>query len=135
MDTEFWLTQVPHVINDNEEVPAYGLKFTEDDIKIFITGDTIFDFWKHIGNYEWADVIFHDCEMLEYENSVHAQFHQLKELPEQYKKKMWLYHYMLYGKTFEELEQEVLDAGFAGLIKRGQKFDTKTIKESLNDAS
>ena len=129
--TEFWATQVPHIISDLEEVPAFGLKFTEDNTKIFITGDTLFDFWRHIGNYEWADVIFHDCEMLKYENSSHAQFHQLKELPKEYKKKMYLYHYMLYGKTFEELEQEVLDAGFAGLVRRGQKFETKTIKENL----
>ena len=130
-ETEFWTTQVPHVISDLEEVPAYGLKFTEDDTKFFITGDTKFDFWKHIGNYEWATWIMHDCEFNEYPNSVHAQFHQLKELPEQYKKKMWLYHYMLNGKTFEELEKEVLDAGFAGLVKRGQKFDTSTMKERL----
>jgi ribonuclease BN (tRNA processing enzyme) len=129
-ETEFWTTQVPHVVSDLEEVPAYGLKFVEDNTKVFITGDTMFDFWRHIGNYEWADVIFHDCEFLEYEDSVHAQFHQLKTLPDQYKNKMWLYHYMLYGKTFEELEKEVLDAGFAGLVKRGQKFDTKTIKEN-----
>jgi hypothetical protein len=32
---------------------------------------------------------------------------------------------MLYGKTFEELEEEVIAAGFAGLVKRGQVFDTK----------
>jgi len=126
---EFSLIQVPHVIDDYEEVPAFGLKFKDDDIKVFITGDTQFDFWRMIGQYEDADIIFHDCEMIEYPNSVHAQFTQLKELPEQYKQKMWLYHYMLYGKTFEELEKEVLDAGFAGLVKRGQVFDTKLIKD------
>lgn len=131
-NTEYFLTQVPHVVDDMEEVPAFGLKFVEDNTKVFITGDTMFDFWKHIGNYEWADVIFHDCEFKEYPNSVHAQFHQLKTLPEQYKKKMYLYHYMLDGKTFEELEKEVLEAGFAGLVKRGQQFDTKVMKEELN---
>lgn len=131
--TEFILTKVPHVINDVEEVPAYGIKFTEDDINIFITGDTMFDFWKHIGNYEWANIIFHDCEFKNYPNGVHAQFHQLKELPIEYKKKMWLYHYMLDGKTFDELEKDVTDAGFAGLVKRGQKFDTKELRRIKDD--
>lgn len=132
MGTEFSLIQVPHVIDDYEEVPAYGLKFTEDDVNFFITGDCQFDFWRLIGQYESADVIFHDCEMITYDNSVHAQFSELKDLPEQYKAKMWLYHYMLYGKTFEELEAEVLEAGFAGLVKRGQEFDTEKIKKELN---
>lgn len=128
-NTNFFPVQVPHTIDDYEEVPAFGIKFTEDDTNVFITGDTQFDFWRHIGHYEWADVIFHDCEFKEYPNSVHAQFHQLKTLPAEYKKKMWLYHYMLDGNTFEDLEQEALYAGFAGLVKRGQKFNTKTIKE------
>ena len=132
VNTEYQLVQVPHVIDDTEEVPAYGLSFKEDDINFFITGDTQFDFWRMIGHYEKADVIFHDCEMITYPNSVHAQFSQLKELPEQYKAKMWLYHYMLYGKTFEELEQEVIDAGFAGLVKRGQVFDTEIMEKPKN---
>lgn len=126
-NVDMHLTSVPHVIDDIEEVPAFGVKFEDDDIKVFITGDTQFDFWKMIGNYEWATWIFHDCEMMEYPNSVHAQFHQLSGIPTEYKKKMWLYHYMLYGKTFEELEQEVLAAGFAGLVRRGQTFNTKDL--------
>jgi len=36
---------------------------------------------------------------------------------------------MLYGKSFEELEAEVLEAGFAGLVKRGQEFDTEKLKK------
>jgi len=81
--------------------------------------ENIFKAWDE------ADVIFHDCEFAEYPNSVHAQFHQLKTLSEDTKKKMYLYHYSLNGKTYEELEQEVLKAGFAGLVKRGQKFKFK----------
>ncbi len=130
--TDFQIIQVPHVIDDREEIPAYGLKFTEDNVNFFITGDCQFDFWRLIGQYEHADVIFHDCEMITYPNSVHAQFSELKELPDQYKAKMWLYHYMLYGKSFEELEAEVLEAGFAGLVKRGQEFDTEKLKKELN---
>jgi hypothetical protein len=35
---------------------------------------------------------------------------------------MWLYHYKLNGKTFEELEEQAIKNGFAGLVKRGQEF-------------
>ncbi len=128
MNTTYTPVKLPHIIDDVDEIPAYGLKFIEDDTKFFLSGDTIFDFWRLMPFWEWADVIFQDCEMLEYDGGVHAQFNQLKEIPDIYKSKMWLYHYMLNGKTFEELEQQVLNAGFAGLIFRGQIFDTKTIK-------
>jgi len=73
--------------------------------------------------WDKAEVIFHDCEFAEYPNSVHAQFHQLKTLNVETKRKMWLYHYSLGARTYEELESEVIEAGFAGLVKRGQEFD------------
>jgi ribonuclease BN (tRNA processing enzyme) len=72
--------------------------------------------------FEQADMIFHDCEFAEYPNSVHAQFHQLCTLSNEIKSKMYLYHYSLNDKTFEELESEVLENGFAGLVKRRQEF-------------
>lgn len=131
MNTHFTPVRMTHVVDDTDEVPAYGLKWEEDGIKFFFTGDTQFDFWRLMPFWEQADVIFQDCEMMEYPNSVHAQFHQLKQIPEQYKNKMWLYHYMLYGKTYEELEAQVLEAGFAGLVKKGQEFDTQKLKEEL----
>jgi hypothetical protein len=56
---------------------------------------------------------------------VHAQFHQLCTLPEKIKRKMFLYHYSLIGKTYEELNADVQNNGFAGLVKRGQTFDLK----------
>jgi len=124
-NTEMNLVQVPHVISDKIEVPSYGMRFEEDGVKIFITGDTQAAFWRTIGFYEMDEWVFHDCEFADYPNSVHAQFHQLKEYPDNYRNKTWLYHYMLGNKTFEELESEVLEAGFAGLVKRGQIFDTQ----------
>jgi len=121
---DFTPIQVPHVITQKEEIPAYGISFKDNGVNVFLTGDTIADFWRLMGQYEKADVIFHEVEFANYPNPVHSQYHQLKEYPEKYKKKMFLYHYMLGDKTFEELEAEVISDGFAGLIKRGQTFDT-----------
>lgn len=129
LNTEFHPIRMPHIVDDHDEVPAFGLKWQEDDVKFIFTGDTIFDFWRLMPFWEWGDVVFQECEFAEYDNSVHCQFRQLKALPDTYKSKMWLYHYMLNGKTYEELEKEVKAEGFAGLIKRGQEFDTKEIKE------
>jgi len=129
-NTEMNLVQVPHVISDKIEVPSYGMRFEEDGIKIFITGDTQMDYWRFIGFYETYDCIFQECEFAEYPNSVHTQYHELQQLPDNFKKKMFLYHYMLNGKTFAELEEQVLQDGFGGLVARGQEFDTKEMKNA-----
>ncbi len=132
-NTQFTPIKVPHVINDLEDVPSYGLKWTEDNVKFFFSGDCQFDFWRLMPFWEEADVIFQDCEMMDYDGGVHAQFRQLNEIPADYKSKMYLYHYIIYGnKTVEELEQEVINAGFAGLVKCGQEFDTLEISNTLN---
>jgi ribonuclease BN (tRNA processing enzyme) len=134
LGTVFTPVRMTHVVDHIDEVPSYGLKWEHNDVKFFFSGDTQFDFWRLMPFWEYADVIFQDCEFLEYENSVHAQFHQLRDIPEQYRSKMWLYHYMLYGKTFEELETEVKSAGFAGLVKRGEEFDTNQLKGVINES-
>lgn len=132
-ETQFTPIKLPHVINDVEDVPAYGLKWSDDDVKFFFSGDCQFDFWRLMPFWEEADVIFQDCEMMEYDGSVHAQFRQLNEIPKEYKSKMYLYHYMIYGdKSIETLEQEVLNAGFAGIVKCGQEFDSSEFKLKLS---
>jgi ribonuclease BN (tRNA processing enzyme) len=131
LGTEFYPVRLPHIVDDEDEVPAFGLKWQEDGIKFFYSGDTQFDFWRLMSFWEYADIIFQECEFANYENGVHCQYHQLKDIPEVYKKKMWLYHYMLNGKTFDELNTEVINDGFAGVIYRGQVFDTTIIKNTL----
>ncbi len=130
LDTVFTPVRMTHVVDKYDEVPAFGLKWEEDGVKFFYSGDTQFDFWRLMPFWEYADVVFQECEFMEYDNSVHSQFRFLKDIPEKYRAKMWLYHYSLNGKTYEELENMVKEAGFAGLIKRGQEFDTKLLKES-----
>ena len=124
--------QTIHVVDNRMINPSYGItvqerKDTHEGTiygeRVFISGDSQFAPNSMLTYFKQADVIFHDCEFAVYDNSVHAQFHELKTLSEDTKKKMWLYHYSLNGKTFEELEADVLDAGFAGLVKRGQEFD------------
>lgn len=124
LNTEFFTIRLTHVIDDMDEVPAFGLKWEEDKIKFFLTGDTQFDFWRLMPFWEWADVVFQECEFAEYDNSVHCQYHQLKSIPDIYKNKMWLYHYNLNDISFDEMNDIVKGDGFLGLIEKGQEFDT-----------
>lgn len=120
---DYMPVRMAHVVDDYDEVPAFGLKWQcESGVKCFFSGDAMFDFWRLMPFWEYGDVIFQECEFLEYNYSVHSQFRFLKTVPDKYKEKMWLYHYSLNGKTFEELEKEVLENGFKGLVKRGQEF-------------
>lgn len=119
--------QTVHVVDNRRIVPSYGMMFDADGKTVFISGDSQFAPNQMLTYFQQSDVIFHDCEFADYPNSVHAQFHQLSGLHEIIKSKMWLYHYSLGQKTYEELEKEVLDAGFAGLVKRGQEFFTENI--------
>jgi len=121
--TEIQPIQTVHVVDNRRIVPSYGLMINGDEKKAFISGDSQYAPNQMLTYFGQADIIFHDSEFAEYPNSVHAQFHQLCTLPLDIKRKMWLYHYSLSGKTYEELETETLDAGFAGLVKRGQEFN------------
>jgi ribonuclease BN (tRNA processing enzyme) len=123
--TKFELIQTVHVVDNRRIQPSYGLMFNENGKCIFISGDAQSNPNQMMYFYEKANFIFHDCEFENYPQSVHAQFHELCELPVKIKSKMWLYHYMLNDKSFEELAKEVIQNGFAGLVRRGQEFNTK----------
>ena len=117
------IIQTIHVIDDRRFMPSYGLMLVQESInnRIFITGDTQLAPNQMMTFYEQADVIFHDCELAEYPNSVHAQYHELNTLPEKIKAKMWLYHY-IFNEDYSELPDAVAD-GFLGFVKRGDVFE------------
>lgn len=121
------ITMVPvdvtHVVTESDSMPSQGLIFRDNDTTVFITGDAQFRPDELMGYYEKADIIFHDCEMMSYPNSVHAQFHELCTLPDEIKEKMWLYHFSLMGRHIWDLETEAMLNGFAGIVRRGQEFE------------
>lgn len=113
----FELIQVNHVDNSYFLMPAYGLRFEVDGVKVFLTTDTKFCLDHNLEHYQWADLIFEDCETSCFPSSIHAHYKQLLTLPAEIRQKMWLYHYQ---------PGEVPDAkedGFRGFVKRGQTFD------------
>lgn len=86
-----------------------------DHYDAYITSDTQFDCGL-IEYYKKAKIIFHDCETTPFKSHVHPNYADLKTLPDDCKKKMWLYHY---GNKVESFR----DDGFAGFVEKGQEFD------------
>lgn len=113
-----------HVVDDKEAIHSYGVIFdTPSGNTVFITGDTQFTPDTMLTYLEQSDIIFHDCEFAEYHGGVHAQFHQLCTLDKDIKVRMYLYHYSLGDKTYDDLNDEVINNGFAGLVALSQTFE------------
>jgi ribonuclease BN (tRNA processing enzyme) len=116
-DIRFNLVRVIHVNNGFYLMPSYGLFFTIEGTKVFLSTDTQLCFDKNGEVYEQADLIFHDCETSRYQTPVHANYEQLTYLPEKIKKKMWLYGYQ------PGLLPDAKKDGFCGFVECGQEFE------------
>ena len=108
-----------HVINNDGYIMySYGLSFEVDGKKYWITGDSCEARFYNSGllknQYKKHDVIFHDCETFEV-SSVHSKYSEMKELPDEIKEKILLYHYQV-----DDMNPE--DDGFAGFVRKGDKF-------------
>lgn len=89
---------------------TYGV-FIDD--RVFISGDTVFD-TELIGMYsDRAEYMFHDCSFMP--NPVHASLPELRTLPDEVKKKIFLVHYP------DKADQHDF-TGFAGLTKQGYRY-------------
>jgi ribonuclease BN (tRNA processing enzyme) len=110
----FTLVPTIHVVDDTRIVPSSGLFVevlnsgnpdqifvnnvvvnpSDNDIRkrIFFTGDSSSIVYL-MRYYEKSDIIFQDCELLQYAGSVHTQYHELCQLPEEIRRKMYLVHY------------------------------------------
>lgn len=112
----FNLVKVIHVDNGYFVMPSYGLFFEANNLKIFITTDTQLHWESMKAYYQGADLIFQDCEIVNYPTSIHAHYNQLTKLDPQIKNKMWLYGYQ--PGRLPNVQQD----GFLGFVKRGQTF-------------
>ncbi|MGD2082550.1 MAG: MBL fold metallo-hydrolase [Chromatiales bacterium] len=113
---EFQLVPTPHVVGDRATMYSYGLVFETDGQRVFFTSDTLFAFERLAGCLEQADLVFHDCETSEVPTGVHAHYRELLGLPEEIRRKTWLYHYS------DGPLPDALADGFRGFVRRGQVF-------------
>jgi ribonuclease BN (tRNA processing enzyme) len=106
--------QTVHVMAGFTIKYSYGLLIKIGARTVFITTDTQFCPSQINDFYKMADIIFQDCETSPFVSGVHAHYEELSILPEDIKKKMWLYHYQPNPKQSAE--------SFAGFVKKGQEF-------------
>lgn len=89
------------------------------DDKVLFTGDTQFN----KPQLDWIlqnfniEAIFHDCDISDRHDGVHATYHQLNTLDSKTKEKIYLCHY---NSKMETVNAEA--DGFAGFIKKGQYY-------------
>lgn len=115
--TRFQLVQTIHVYDGFVVRFSFGLLFTVGETTVFLTTDTQFCPEQIKDFYDRADLIFHDCETSPFESRVHAHYSKMRELPDDVKGKMWLYHHN------DGQLPDAVDDGFLGFVEKGQVFD------------
>jgi ribonuclease BN (tRNA processing enzyme) len=110
--------QTVHYMDGYEIVPSYGLLVPlPGDGRLFVTSDTQYTPGQLMSFYQSSTIIFHDCETSPYRSGIHAHYEDLRTLPAEIRKKMWLYHYQ--DGTLPDAAAD----GFAGFVKRGHVFE------------
>ncbi len=110
--------QTHHFTSPTGVMPSFGLLIqsmnSQRDHKLLISGDNQFraDWLCELAPQ--CKLIFHDCETGEHRSGVHAHYSDLVTLPEEVRKKMWLYHYG------SDPKQDPVADGFRGFPQRGQ---------------
>ncbi len=115
--TRFQTVQVVHYYDGYEIVPAYGLLFERNHIRVFMTTDTQFAPNQMKEFRARADYIFQDCETAPFQSGVHTHYDELRTLDDDLKGRMWLYDYQ------DGENPNCVADGFLGWVQQGQVFD------------
>ncbi|GMU25079.1 MAG: hypothetical protein AMXMBFR13_51500 [Phycisphaerae bacterium] len=101
--------------------PSYGL-FIEDlqtGQAAFYSGDTRFDYTAYARLMDRARICFHDTQLTEQPNPVHALLSEMHTLPENIRRKTWLYHY---GDDWDAGPFDDVPETFAGFAEPGKRY-------------
>lgn len=101
--------------------PCYGL-FIEDtrtQQAAFFSGDTRFDYPAYGRMMERSGIIFHDTQLQDQRDPVHALIGELRTLPEAIRRKTWLYHY---GDDWDAGPFDDVPDTFAGFAEPGRRY-------------
>ena len=95
-DVEFAFFPVHHVHQGEVNKPAYGVRITQGQKRIYWSGDTIFEpgWIEAASNDPLTQQIFHECIFSPYiEGTAHTHWEELKNLPHDILKKIILMHH------------------------------------------
>lgn len=96
--------------------------------RAWISGDTMFDAGYPIRFSNLAEVMFHDTQL--YSGGVHASYEELMTLPDEVRKKMYLYHYgdnwdkpEIWAGGSDKYTGEPVKDGFLGWTEQAMAYD------------
>ncbi len=101
--------------------PSYGLYIedTQSKTSVFYSGDTRFDYAAYGRMLDRARIAFHDVQLFDHPVTVHATINEMRTLPEEIRKKTWLYHY---GDDWDAGPFDDVPNTFAGFAQPGVRY-------------
>jgi len=119
---QFRVFPTDHIrIQTKYDWPSCGLMISDKHTNrsIMYSGDTRFD-EDGLGSFmQEADLIFHDCQLVDSPITVHARISELRTLNESIRKKMMLYHY---EDVWDLPEFQDIEKDFDGLVKPHHRY-------------
>lgn len=109
-------------IHTKYDWPSFGL-FARDDqsgASVFFSGDTRFDFETYEPLLEQAHSVFHDTQLEEIPDAVHALISELRTMPDSIRRKTHLYHY---SDASDQPAHQAAVAEFAGFVQQHRRYD------------
>jgi ribonuclease BN (tRNA processing enzyme) len=101
--------------------PSYGL-FIEDTTSgasVFFSGDTRFDYPEYANMMAKSRLSFHDVQLVEQSDPIHPMIGEMQTLPDEIKKRTYLYHY---GDNWDEGPYDFVNEEFAGFTPPQQRI-------------
>ncbi|NIQ01874.1 MAG: MBL fold metallo-hydrolase [Nitrospinaceae bacterium] len=96
--------------------------------RVWISGDTMFDYEYPERFHREAEVMFHDCQL--FQGGVHASYQELMTLPKEIRGKIFLYHFgdnwdhpETWVKNTDKFTGDPLQDGFLGWTEQQVAYD------------
>ncbi len=118
----FQLFPTDHIkIERKYDWPSYGLfiEDTQTNQSAFFSGDTRFDYPAYARMMEQARVCFHDTQLVDCPDTVHALLGEMRTLPADIRRKTWLYHY---GDEWDAGPYDDVPDAFAGFAVPAKRY-------------
>lgn len=108
-------------IHSKYDWPSLGLQMRDTALgeSAFFSGDTRFDYPAYAPMMSKARINFHDVQLQEQANPVHALLSELQTMPEEVRKKTYLYHY---DDHWDDPEFKCVQEQFAGFVVPQQRY-------------
>ena len=119
---DFSLVPTDHIhVKGPFDWPSFALLMTDtaDGTTAFLSGDSRFDRKTLVPLMADACVNFHDAQLVETTDPVHALLSELRTLPESIRTKTYLYHY---GDTWDDPAYAFVQQEFAGFAQPQRRY-------------